>query len=180
MLQPPIESATRSSHRNGALLLNTEAANRWLALFANVSVLAGIVFLALEVRQANRIAIASTEMSVWGTYVSLNQMPLENEGVAALLVKASDRNAEFTSEENEKLASYLYSFIDTWYAIEIAYDNGMVSDTTEAVVRADIRNLLHSYPALGPLMRDFLNLYPEAEGLRYFAEIRQAVDESTP
>jgi len=160
--------------------LNTEPANRWLTLLANLGVLAGIVFLALEVRQANRIAIATTEMSVWGTYVSLNQMAVENDGIAALLVKARNPDAEFAPEESEKLAAYLYSFIDTWYSIEVAYDNGMVADTTFSVIRADIRNLLHSYPALHPIMRNYLNEYPEAKDLHYYSEIRRAVDVSTP
>ena len=83
--------------------MNPEPANKWLTLLANVAVLAGIVFLALEVRQSNHIAIAATEMSVWDKYVSLNRMALENDGVAALLVKAADRDAEFSPEEKEKM-----------------------------------------------------------------------------
>ena len=171
---------TQSGHRKGLLLLNTEPVNRWLTLLANVGVLAGIVFLALEVRQSNRIAIATTELSVWGTYVSLNQMSLEYEGMAALLVKAGNSDAEFTPEEGEKLAGYLYSFINAWYSIEVANDNGMVSDSTFSIIRADIRNLLDWYPALRPIMREYLNGYPELKDLYYYSEMRRAVDEATP
>lgn len=45
-------------------MMNLEPANKWLTLLANMAVLAGIVFLALEVPQSNHIAIAATEMSV--------------------------------------------------------------------------------------------------------------------
>jgi len=171
---------TRKGHWNGALLLNIEPANRWVTLLANIGVLAGLVFLALEVRQSNRIAIATTEMSVWGTYVSLNQIVLQSDGLAALLVKASDINTEFTPEENEKLSAHLYSFIDSWYSIEIAHNNGMTTDTTYSVIRSDIRNLLHYYPALRPLMRSYLNDYPNSEPLEVYSQIRRAIEESSP
>ncbi len=44
--------------------MNTEALNRWLTLTANVGVIAGIVFLAVEIRQNTDMMRAQTRSSV--------------------------------------------------------------------------------------------------------------------
>jgi len=160
--------------------MNLEPANKWLTLLANMAVLAGIVFLALEVRQSNHIAIAATEMSVWDKYVSLNRMALENDGVAALLVKAADRDAEFSPEEKEKMWAYLYCFFNTWYSVETAYDNGMTTDITFDIVRNDIESLLGFYPAFRLFMQQALDEYPAVANTQILTEMRRAVENSVP
>jgi hypothetical protein len=142
------------------ILLHTERINKWLTLLANFGVLVGIIFLAIEVRQSNRIAIATTEISVRDQYRSNNELVLANDAVAELLVKAADANAEFSAVETEKLYAYLYVYINTWKGIEIAYENGMLPLSTFDVALDDVRNVLQDYPALRPLAREFMVYYP--------------------
>jgi hypothetical protein len=137
----------------------------------------GIVFLAVEVRQSNRIAIATTEISVRDQFRSNNEMVLANDAIADLLVKAADANAEFSDAEIEKLYAYLFVFINAWKSIEIAYENGMLPRATFDVVLDDIRVVLKGYPAIRPIARSWIDSYQsEADSILYKAVLAELED----
>jgi hypothetical protein len=134
----------------------------------------GIVFLAVEVRQSNRIAIATTEISVRDQFRANNEMVLANDAIADLLVKAADANAEFSDAEIEKLYAYLFVFINAWKSIEIAYENGLLPRATFDVVLDDIRVVLDEYPALRPVARSWIDSYQsEADSKVYRAVLAE-------
>ncbi len=156
--------------------MNTEKINKWLTLLANIGVLIGIIFLAVEVRQSNRIAIAATEISVRDQFRTNNEVVLANDAVAALLVKAADIDAEFSAVETEKLYAYLYAHMNIWMSIEIAYEYGMLPRTTFEVSLADISGVLRGYPALRPLARDTMSAYPSYRDSHIYAAMREALE----
>jgi hypothetical protein len=158
--------------------LDTKQLNSWLTLLANVSVLVGIIFLALEIRQSNRIALATTEMSIWDKHQSLNQIVMADDGVAELLVKVSDANAEISALEEEKLYAYLYANINTWLAVEVAHENGMLSGPSFDVIQDDITNILRAYPALRPIMRRTIDNNPAFGHSHVYSAMRQALEDS--
>ena len=93
----------------------------------------------------------------------LNALTLTDDGVAALLVKASNPNAEFTAEESQKLYGFLYMNINTWRAIEVAYSNGMLTQMSYAAIESDITWIVQAYPALKPYMRVAVDTSSAAE-----------------
>jgi hypothetical protein len=157
--------------------LHTERINKWLTLLANFGVLVGIIFLAVEVRQSNRIAIATTEISVRDQYRSNNELVLVNDAVAELLVKAADANAEFSAVETEKLYAYLYVYINTWMGIEIAYKNGMLPRATFELALDDVRIVLQYYPALRPVAEDVIASYPSEADSDVYAAMRDLLED---
>ncbi len=156
--------------------MHTERVNQWLTLLANLGVLVGIVFLAAEVRQSNRIAIATTEISVRDQFRSNNELVLANDAIAELLVKAADANAEFSYAETEQLYAYLFILINTWKSIEIANENGMLPRATFDVVFDDIHVVLQDYPALRPIARSWVVSYPSEADSKLYAAIRAEVE----
>ena len=68
-----------------------------VTILANVGVIAGIAFLALELRQANRIAVVTTELEIRNSFSSLNETFYADDIVAELLAKATNPNAETIS-----------------------------------------------------------------------------------
>lgn len=142
---------------------------------ANFAVLLGILFLALEPRQANRIAIATNEISIRGQLRSANELILNNEDVAQLLVKAKNSDADFSPVETERLYAYLYASLNTWMSIEIAHANGMVTTATLEMVLEDIRGILTYYAAHQPLMRESLNEFPSLADTQVYVTIREVL-----
>jgi hypothetical protein len=166
--------STQHTERN--ILLNTERINKWLTLLANIGVLIGIIFLAIEVRQSNRIAMATTEISVRSEFRSINEAVLTNDAVAELLVKAADASAELSTVEEAKLDEYLFLYINTWMSIEIAYQNGMLPRKTFFVALNDIPRFLNWFPAIRPLAREFIAIYPEEAGSIVYTTIRDELE----
>lgn len=157
--------------------MDTEKLNKWLALLANIGVLVGIIFLALEIRQSNRIALATTEISVRDQFNINNELVLANDTVAELLVKAYDADADFSDVEIAKLYGYWYAHVNTWMSIEIAYKNGMVSRATLEVALADVRGVLHDYPALKSPAREATDWFPSIADSEVQAAIREALED---
>jgi len=159
--------------------LHTERINKWLTLFANFGVLIGIIFLAVEVRQSNRIAVAATEISIRSQFSSIHELVLANDAVAELLAKAEDANAEFSAVETEKLWAFLYGYINTWMGIEIAYENGMLPRSTFDEALDDIRIVLQDYPALQPLALEHVASYPSKAGSDVSKVMRESSENIT-
>jgi hypothetical protein len=157
--------------------LNSENVNKWLTLLANTGVLIGIMFLAFEIRQSNRIAIASTEISIREQFKTTNELVLANDAVAVLLVKATDANAEFSDVEKEKLSSYLYAHINTWMGMEIAYANGMLTRATFETALDDVRGVLGVYPAMKPIAQEIMGLYTSFADSQVYDAIREVLED---
>jgi hypothetical protein len=157
--------------------LDANSVNKWLTLLANIGVLVGIMFLALEIQQSNRIALATTEISVRSQYKTNNELILANDVVAELLVKAYDANAEFSDAEIEKLYAFWFAHVNTWMSIEIAYKNGMLPRTTFEFALEDVRSLLLGYPALQPIARDAISEFRAGAGADVRAAIREVLED---
>ena len=157
--------------------MDTEQLNKWLSFLANIGVLAGILFLALEIRQSNRIALATAEMSIRDHYLVHNQMVVTDDRVAELLVRAEDPDAEFSAVETTRLDAYIYMNANTWRAIEIAYSNGLLPPETFKIIDGEINGILRWYPGLRPIMQQFVEDLPTQDD-RYVSEaMRQALQD---
>ena len=110
--------------------MDAEKLNKWLSLIANVGVIVGIAFLVLEIRQSNRIAIASNEIALREGWAGINEVIVSNMQVAELLAKARNPDAEFTQPQVEIVDAYVARQFNDWNAIEKAYENEMVSAGT--------------------------------------------------
>jgi hypothetical protein len=155
--------------------LNAEYVNKWLTLLANIGVLVGIIFLVAEIQQSNRIAIATTEISVRGQWVLHNEYILTNHAVTELLVNAADPDAKFSAVEVEKLNAFLYVNLNTWSATEIAYTQGMLPRATFELTLSDIREVLQDNPAWHPLVQETIDAYPSVADSHVYTAMRQAL-----
>lgn len=131
-----------------------------VALIANVGVIAGIVFLALELRQANRIAVASTEINIRSNLSAINESVYGNESLSRLLAKATEADARLTSEEVIRLESFVRRLLNAYLALETAHFSGLAPKMTYESIESDIRGTLSTWPALRPLFRQIADLYP--------------------
>ena len=113
--------------------MNADRVNRWLTLGANIGVLIGLIILALEIQQANRIAITSTELTVREAWGSVNETIYTNPQTSALLAKARFADAEFSDAEREMLVAFTARMMNIWEGIEEAYDNEMISTSRREI-----------------------------------------------
>ena len=92
--------------------IDTDRLNRWLTLIANIGVIVGIAFLAIEIRQANRIAIASTEIGVRNGWLQLNESIYASSEVAGLWIKAADPNTQWSPIEEVRVTTIINNLVN--------------------------------------------------------------------
>ena len=93
--------------------MNSDNLNKWLTLTANLAVVAGIAFLALELRQNNELLEAEIRAIRHGVRTTDYLLPLQHPQFGAALIKK--RNGEELTEYetlilNRAMASTLYNY----------------------------------------------------------------------
>jgi hypothetical protein len=148
-----------------------------IAIVANLGVVAGLVFLAVELQQANRIAIASTEIEVRNNFSSVNETFYVNREVAELMEKTTDPNATLSDAEVFRIGSIVRRLMNAWLAIETAYANGLVPESTFNTIEDDIRFSISNFPAARPIWRDVADVYSAQRSRETFELIYQVLEE---
>lgn len=144
---------------------------------ANVGVIIGLVFLVLEIRQANRIATAATEIEIRSLFSGLNESMYAVPGFDELLVKAQDSTIEFTPLEKTRATGYVLRLTNAWQAVEVAYDSGILPPDTFTVIEDDIRIVLAQYPAFAPLFRKNIDSYPGQGSRQVYVVLEKVLNE---
>jgi hypothetical protein len=121
-------------HRWG-LVVDTDRINRWLTLSANIGVIAGLIFVAIEIRtntESNMIAIDQTYATNWMT---INTTIAANPNLAAVFEKG------LAGEELDRVEARQFDHLVSMYQTQSnhmlrLYDLGLIS---EAQVRGAYR-----------------------------------------
>ncbi len=151
--------------------------SQFVATLANVGVIIGLVFLVLEIRQANSIATAATEIEIRSLFSGLNEAMYSVPGFDELLVKAQSREATFTPTERLQANGYILRLTNAWQAVEVAYDSGILPDETFTVIEDDIRGIVSVYPAFAPLLRRNIESYPGQRSRHVYVVLERVLDE---
>lgn len=127
--------------------MNVDKLNQWLSLLANVGVLVGLVFLIVELNQANRIAVYTAESTRSSQFIGMNTSRIENPEIIAKLMQP---DPEFTDTEWVQALYTARQQINTWIDAENAVINGLLSETTRRGVFKDIDVVIAEMPGLIP------------------------------
>jgi len=141
-----------------------------------VAILASLLFLAFEIRQSNRIAIASTEIGIRNAYSEFNRSIHSGPDMADLLSRARDAGAEWSPVEEMKLLMAIADVMNIWQTIETACNNGIAQEETCAELDDDIRSFVATYPGLQKLWGFFLENYPSLAEMHMFTTLRKALE----
>ena len=149
----------------------------WLQLGGLIGVILGLLLVAYEVRQANRIAKVTTEIGTRSLTSEINAAQYAVPGFSELLVKLKNKNAELTEEELVRANGYVYRQANVWQAIVVAYNNDMLPPASYLAIEDDVRVTLTTYPGLAPMYRKLIDEYPSHESEQIFIIIRKSLDE---
>jgi molybdate transport system substrate-binding protein len=113
--------------RSAELTLNADKINKWLALVANVAVVAGIVFLVLELNQNSRMMQTQTRNAITESILAF-QFNAETSGLRAVAQKANNDPSSLTAEEAQKVGQLYVSNLRLWENIHYQYRNGVFDE----------------------------------------------------
>jgi len=153
-----------------------EKLNQWLTLAANLGVLIGVIFLGVELNQANRIAAYSAESTRRTQFLAMNTARIENPEIIAKLMH-SDPDPEFSDTEWVQALYTARQQINTWIDAEYAVLYGLLSDETYAEIFRDIDTVVEEMPGLVPPFEYLFEAYgvDEAVSLETMAHLFQVV-----
>jgi len=148
-----------------------------IAVIANVGVLTGIIFVAYEIRQSNRIAIGTTSYELNRNWMDINDLYLSNPELVTLLLAMTDEDYvpedERQAINTRNLAARL---ANNWLAIEEAHDNGLASDDFYSLAEDDVRFAFDTYPGLFPTYELLFSQYG-LSNFEIFDSIQAALEE---
>lgn len=145
---------------------------------ANVGVIAGIIFLILEIQQANRIARVSAEYDLRNNFSSVNELVLVNDELAEFLFRRSEDGAVLDSTARVRAGAWTRRSLNVWLAAESAYENGIATEVTYNNIFDDIRfEIENSGPSMRAVWRDTLNVYPSLSDTAVFMYITELLEE---
>jgi len=111
--------------------VDLDRVNRWLTLFANLGVIAGLVFVGLEVQtntESNTIAVRQAYSRNW---LDINTAVMTDPQLSALIVKVSS-GGTLSDEERRRYRSYLQAVFSQMFGMLRLYDDGSASDADVA------------------------------------------------
>jgi len=107
--------------------MNKIPLSRTIGLLANIGVIAGIVFLGLELRQNNQLLEAEAIGALLETRINRSAELARNESLAALLVKNSRREA-LTDEELLRLTQFHIRIFLGFEKTYFLFQEGVISE----------------------------------------------------
>ena len=155
--------------------MNLDKLNKWLSLLANLGVLVGLIFLIVELNQANRIAVYTAESTRSSQFLGMNALRIENPQIIAKLMQP---DPEFTDVEWVQALYTARQQVNTWIDAENAVINGLLSETTRRGVFDDIDVVIAEMPGLIPAWEYLFEAYEldqntELETMAYLFEAVQ-------
>ncbi len=98
--------------------MDMDATNRWLTLLANVGVIVGLVFLALQIRQSTEVARSSVDMEVTTIGADFHLRVAENPALARVVMIGRVDPSALSDEEK---VQYEYHATAVFLLMEGAY-----------------------------------------------------------
>ena len=149
-----------------------------MELIGITAVVLSLLFVAFQIRQSNRIAIAATEIEVSNNFASLNELMMEDREFVKLFIRGREEDMEFSDVERTVYASFVRRLTNIWRGIETAYQNGMLPESTYGLLLDDARAVISdSGPVAREIWRDTLDDYPSLGETELYIHLYQLLNE---
>lgn len=141
------------------------------------AIIASLLFLAFEIQQSNRIAIASTEIGIRNGFSEFNRGLHSGSGVAELVSLAREADVVYSPADELKVLMVVSDLLNVWLSVETACENGLADEATCAELGDDIRAFINMFPGTRPMWRFFTESYPSLADTEVHTTIREALGE---
>jgi hypothetical protein len=126
-----------------------------------VSIVAGLILVAWEVRQANNIAKTQMVMDLASQANEFNSATFENPEVANLVIAAYDPNyTDYTGTQASMMGAVAWHFSNIFWSAQRAYDNGLLSDDDIQMYQSSVAWHIENFPGMRPGWRSVYNTAP--------------------
>ena len=126
-----------------------------------VSVVGGLLLVAFEVNQANRIATAQAVMELSSASNEINSARFSDPEVARLILLIEDPESyDVTDLDASRMTGMAYQIHNILWSAQIAHENGLLSDAELDTYRNDLEISLLGWPGLTPHLIEIYETQP--------------------
>jgi hypothetical protein len=129
-----------------------------------IAVLLTLVYLAAQIRQANKMAQFESTREVMAQFNACNQLFATDATIRKVLLKTD----ELTFEEAEQLYSYADMYCNAWTTVQFAFDQGLVDEVLFNGTLNDVRVAMDRWPNLRQPIERWFDNYPDFKDSRVF------------
>ena len=138
-----------------------------------ISIVASLLLVAWEIRQANRIAAAEIEMQLAQGFNAMNMSRATMPDFARLFPKmTAPGNHLVTATEASQLQGLAWHFVNLYYSAQIAHDNGLLDARRLDMYRQDLVQTLERFPGLHEPFLQIYGSFPEMQSMAVFQPLR--------
>jgi hypothetical protein len=102
--------------------------NQWLTLIANIAVVGGLVFLALEVRHNSKVSQIQTHTELMNVGHEIHNWKRDPQ-FAEVVVKAKEGFSELSPSEQEQFSTFVFELLNLWEHVMSAYRKGLMTES---------------------------------------------------
>ena len=158
--------------------MNWDLVGALAELLAAVAVLASLIYLGRQLKEANNNAKFSTISQITDRTTAL-MTTRTDPGVAAIMARLREPGFEAESIEQEERVNALgHIYFNLWMNAEIAYYHGQLEKMMFEAYIADMRSVLERYPALVPYLDGIFHSV-NATQTRCYKVLQEAVGNRT-
>lgn len=129
-----------------------------------VSIVAGLILVAREVRQANNIAKTQMGMELAAQANEFNSATFENAEVAELVVAVADPNfSDYSEAQESMMTAAAWHSANIFWSAQRAHDNGLLADDDILMYQSSLAWHTENMPGLRP---SYKAIYATAPWLR--------------
>ena len=128
--------------------MNSELITKWTAIFTNLAVVLGLIFVALEFRSNTRAIEADRIDSFIGGAAESDSIIIENADFAEIIVKSYANPESLTDGEVVRLEHFMLTHADNFKRVLHAYKAGLLPKATYETQRAGVGFIFVSDPGL--------------------------------
>jgi hypothetical protein len=115
-----------------------------IAILANIGVIAGIAFLALEVRNSRIATLAQTQDSIADGFITLNMATISNPEIGATFQKGLYQPEELSEMEAIRFSMHMRALFNQFRRIFQLYEAGLIDESSWALYATEAFTFLSS------------------------------------
>ena len=124
--------------------MNLSKVNQWLTLLANIGVLAGIVFLAIEIRQSGDAVTAQMQDSIADGFIALNMATINDPQVGVTWVIGLNESDRLSDAEAIRFSMLMRALFNQFIRVHGLYRTGLLEESDWALYAREAATLMSS------------------------------------
>ena len=124
--------------------MNLNKVNQWITLLANIGVLAGIVFLAIEIRQSGDAVTAQMQDSIADGFIALNMATINDPQVGVTWVIGLNEPDRLSDTEAIRFSMLMRALFNQFIRVHGLYKTGLLEESDWALYAREAATMMSS------------------------------------